>query len=63
MKSRNQQPRRKKFTTSSKYRAVLFKNMPAPTALLRRPEELAEAARVPLPPDGGLNKLMNVKTC
>jgi hypothetical protein len=26
--------------------------MPAPTALLRRPEELAEAASVPLPTEG-----------
>ena len=35
--------------------------MPAPTALLRRPEELAEAASVPLPQDGGLDILMVVK--
>ncbi|KAI4160498.1 MAG: hypothetical protein L6R39_000204 [Caloplaca ligustica] len=27
--------------------------MPAPTALLRRPEELAEASAIPLPPDNG----------
>jgi hypothetical protein len=26
--------------------------MPAPTALLRRPEEVAEAANVPLPTEG-----------
>ncbi|KAL9006699.1 MAG: hypothetical protein Q9188_000573 [Gyalolechia gomerana] len=27
--------------------------MPAPTALLRRPDELAEASAIPLPPDNG----------
>lgn len=26
--------------------------MPAPTALLRRPEELVEAESIPLPPEG-----------
>lgn len=36
--------------------------MPAPTALLRRPEELAQAACVPLPQDGGQIIIMIVKT-
>ena len=35
--------------------------MPAPTALLRRPEDLAEAARVPLPQEGGLTEIMTAE--
>jgi hypothetical protein len=31
--------------------------MPAPTALLRRPEELAEAANVPLPAESMYNEI------
>jgi hypothetical protein len=36
--------------------------MPAPTALLRQPEELAEAASVPLPQDGQYVILLEVMT-
>ncbi|KAI9787859.1 MAG: pre-rRNA-processing protein pno1 [Peltula sp. TS41687] len=35
--------------------------MPAPTALLRRPEELAEAQTVPLPSDGDDDMLMDTQ--
>ena len=35
--------------------------MPAPTALLRRPEELAEAQNIPLPPDSELPEVVRLE--